>query len=181
MDGHMRRFAERLAAFAERFGDRLPPERRELYARLIEKAPRLGARLLSRRNLTIVHGDAHAWNCLLPRDGASADVRFFDWDSWRLDTATDDLAYMMALHWYPDRRRRLERPLLDVYHAALTAHGVAGYDRQALQDDYRLSVLWQITTPVWQAENNIPPVIWWNNLERIHLAADDLRCRDLLA
>jgi hypothetical protein len=36
-------------------------------------------------------------------------------------------------------------------------------------------------TPLWQADYNIPAVIWWNNLERIHLAVDDLRCRDLLA
>jgi hypothetical protein len=43
-----------------------------------------------------------------------------------------------------------------------------------------LSVLWQITTPVWPATNDIPPVIWWNNLERILLAVDDLDCRDLL-
>jgi hypothetical protein len=28
--------------------------------------------------------------------------------------------------------------------------------------------------------NDIPPVIWWNNLERILLAVDDLGCRDLL-
>jgi hypothetical protein len=42
-------------------------------------------------------------------------------------------------------------------------------------------VLWQITTPVWQSDNNIPPVIWWNNLERIFMAVDDLGCRDLLA
>ncbi len=32
----------------------------------------------------------------------------------------------------------------------------------------------------WQPVNNIPPVIWWNNLERILLAVDDLGCRDLL-
>jgi hypothetical protein len=48
-------------------------------------------------------------------------------------------------------------------------HGVAGYDRQALEDDYRLSVLWQVATPVWQASINVPTVIWWNNLERIML------------
>jgi hypothetical protein len=41
-------------------------------------------------------------------------------------------------------------------------------------------VLWQIATPVWQSNANIPPVIWWNNLERIMLAVDDLGCRDLL-
>jgi len=94
--------------------------------------------------------------------------------------ASDDLAYMMAMHWYPDLRRRIERPLLDRYHAALVEHGVRGYDRRALDDDDRLSVLWQITTPVWQATNDIPPVVWWNNLERILLAVDDLGCRDLL-
>jgi len=84
------------------------------------------------------------------------------------------------MHWYPDRRRHFERPLLDLYHATLVEHGVTGYPRQALDDDYRLSVLWQIATPVWQASVNIPTVIWWNNLERILLAVDDLGCRDLL-
>jgi hypothetical protein len=57
---------------------------------------------------------------------------------------------------------------------------VRDYDRGALDDDYRWSVLWQITTPMWQAVNNIPPVVWWNNLERIMLAVDDLDCRALL-
>src|SRR5262249_35142267 len=71
--------------------------------------------------------------------------------------------------------------LLDCYHTALLQQGVRGYDRQALDDDYRLSVLWQIATPVWQANAKIPPVIWWNNLERIMLAVNDLGCRDLLA
>jgi hypothetical protein len=92
---------------------------------------------------------------------------------------TDDLAYMMALHWYLDHQRRAERPLLDHYHAALLAHGVTGYDPGGY--DYRLSVLWQIATPVWQAANSVPAWIWWNNLERTFLAADDLGCRDLLA
>ena len=87
---------------------------------------------------------------------------------------------MMAVHWYPDRRRAMERPLLDFYHAELLSHGVRDYDRRALDDDYRLSALWCITTPVWQSGANLPPVIWWNNLERIHMAVEDLGCRDLL-
>ncbi|HZL84050.1 MAG TPA: aminoglycoside phosphotransferase, partial [Candidatus Krumholzibacteria bacterium] len=134
----------------------------------------------SHRNATIVQGDSHIWNTFLPKTGAPDDVRLFDWDCWRLDMATDDLAYMMALHWYPDLRRVFERPLLDHYHAELVAHGVTGYDRRELDDDYRLSVLWQIATPVWQAAYNIPPVIWWNNLGRIFLAVDDLGCHELL-
>jgi hypothetical protein len=62
----------------------------------------------------------------------------------------------------------------------LLARGVTGYARGALADDYRLSVLWQIATPVQQAAIDIPPQIWWNHYERIFMAVDDLGCRDLL-
>jgi hypothetical protein len=180
MERYMQTLKERFASFTVDVGDRLSDERRDLYHLLFDAAPRLSERYHSRRNLTIVQGDSHVWNCFLPKDGG-ADVRFFDWDCWRIDVASDDLAYMIAMHWYPDRRRRFEQRLLDRYHAALVAAGVQGYDRRALDDDYRLSVLWQITTPIHQAAIKIPPVIWWNNLERIFLAVDDLGCRDLLA
>jgi hypothetical protein len=179
MDGQVERFAEKYAQFSERVGDRLPPERRKLFERLIDAGPRLSQRYHSHRNLTILHGDSHVWNVFLPKTGASDDVRVFDW--WRVDVGTDDLAYMMALHWYPDLRREFERPLLDHYHAELMAHGVTGYDRRALDDDYRLSALWHITTPVWQEVNKIPPWIWWNNLGRTFLAVDDLDCREFLS
>ena len=180
-DAQLATFAEEFARFADRLGDRLTPERRSVYERLIAEGHRLNARYRAHRNMTILHGDAHIWNIFLPRDPASDDVRFFDWDAWRVDMATDDLAYMMALHWYPDHRRRCERALLDRYHAELLAQGVTGYDRRALDNDYRLSVLWQIATPVWQAKSNIPPFIWWPHLERIFMAVDDLGCRELLA
>ncbi len=138
--------AERLERFIDFVGDRLSRERRALFELLLQAAPRLLARYHTHRNVTIVQGDAHVWNSFLPRDGGD-DVRLFDWDLWRIDVASDDLAYMMAMYWYPDlRRRRMERSLLDRYHAALVAGGVHGDDRRALDDDYRLSVLWHITT-----------------------------------
>jgi Ecdysteroid kinase-like family len=179
LEKYLKTFSERFARFVEEFGDCLQDERRELYWRLFDAAPRLSERYQTHRNMTVMHGDAHMWNCLYPIDGGT-DVRFFDWDCWRIDTGSDDLAYMIAMHWYPDRRRRYERRLLDRYHATLLEHGVRGYGRGALDDDYRLSVLWQIMTPINQHAIKIPPVIWWNNLERIFLAVDDLGCRDLL-
>ena len=169
VDQYLARFAKEFARFTDRNGDRLPRE-----------GPRLAAEGLSSRDVTIVHGDAHFWNCLVPRGVGRDDIRIFDWDSWRIGKAASDLSYMMAMHWYPDRRRRLERGLLDHYHAALVEHGVEGYGRAALDHDYRLSALWQIMVPVWQAGIDIPPVIWWNNLERIFLAVEDLNCRELL-
>jgi thiamine kinase-like enzyme len=180
-DRQLRSFAEQFARFADRFGELVPAERRDLYQRLLDQAPRLLARYHSHRNLTLVHGDAHWWNFFLPRNGGGENVRLIDWEDWSIETATDDLAYMMAMLWYPDRRRRMEPRLLDLYHAELVNRGVSGYDRRALDDDYRLSALWLITRPVLQAMNNIGPRVWWNNLERIMLAVDDLGCRDLLS
>ena len=169
---HMTRQFE---GFARDFGDRLPAERRDLHQRLIRSAPRLLERAQPR---TIVHGDAHAWNCFLPT--AAAVPRLFDWDAWQIDHSSDDLAYLMAVHWYPDLRRLFEGRLLDRYHDELLAHGVTGYSRVALHEDYRVSILWQIARTMWMHSIGMPPVIWWNNLERLHLAADDLDCRGLL-
>jgi thiamine kinase-like enzyme len=177
---NIRQFAEHFSRFADHLGDRLPEERRKLYGRFLEAASRLLQRYHSRRNVTIAHGDAHVWNFLVPQDPVSENVRLFDFDQWRINVGANDLAYMIAVHWYPDRRRIAERALLDGYHETLLAHGVRGYDRRTLDDDYRRSVLWHITKPVWQWAIGIPSVIWWNNLERIFMAVDDLDCRELL-
>ena len=175
----MRRHAGAYERFADHLGDRLSRERRELYRHFFAKAHRVQARVLTHRNVTLVHGDAHVWNCFVPKDG-SGDLRYFDWDTWRIGLASSDLAYMMATHWYRDRRRDFERPLLDHYHAALVAHGVQDYDRAALAEDYRRSVLMQLLMPVLQWSAGIPPWVWWSHLERIAAAVDDLDCRPLL-
>lgn len=173
------RFVKLYESFADRLADRLSPERRGIYERFIESASSLLERYRTHRNLCVIHGDAHVWNFLLPRDSGD-DVRIIDWGGWRVGLAANDLAYMMATHWYPDRRREMERPLLDHYHEVLVASGVRDYARAALDEDYRLSVLWQLVTPVWQATIGLPPRIWWSHLERVLLAIEDLGCGSLL-
>ena len=175
----MQRHAAAYERFADHLGDRLSRERRQLYERFFAAAPGLQARVLTYRNVTLVHGDAHVWNCFVPKDG-SDDLRYFDWDTWRIGLASGDLAYMMAVHWYPERRRQFEQPLLDHYHAALLGHGVQGYDRAALAEDYRRSVLMHLLLPMLQMTSGLPPWIWWYHVERIALAIDDLDCRALL-
>jgi ecdysteroid kinase len=165
--------------FADRLGDELSSERRAFYESLIAAAPRLHKRYRDAKNITLAHGDAHVWNCFQPQNG-SDDVRWFDWGGWRIGVPTNDLAYMMAVHWYPERRKRLERALLDHYHKVLLENGVRSYNRTDMQEDYRLSVLGQTITPVFQAGLKLPPVIWWNNFQRIMAAVDDLGCRELL-
>jgi aminoglycoside phosphotransferase (APT) family kinase protein len=155
-------------------------DRRRLYERFFAAPPHF-ARLATAENLSVVHGDAHVWNVFLPRDGRAGGERLFDWGAWRPGLPAIDLACMMAMHWFPERRRRFERPLLDHYHATLLASGVKGYDRAALDHDYRLAVLIQMTMPVIWANIGIPASSWLHNFERIMLAVDDLGCRDLLA
>lgn len=172
--------ADQVGRFVDTYPDVLSPERVRLFERLVDKLPDLlgdGAG----RCLTLVHGDAHWWNCFVPRPGVRDGVRLFDWEGWGLDSAAMDLAYMLAMLWFPDRRRRTEQPLLDLYHAELLAGGVVRYDRRVLEDDYRLSVLLLLLRPIGQAAYGIPARVWWPNLERIVLAVDDLGCRDLLA
>lgn len=180
IDTYLATLQSQYAALVARHPDLFPPARRDLYARFFAATPRLTARYRSRRNMTLTHGDAHVWNCLLPQDGAAGAPLLFDWDCWSLGAAANDLAYMMALHWYPSFRQAHEAQLLEEYHAALLAAGVRGYDLDALRADYRLAVLWQITTPLQQAAHCIPPLIWWNHLERILLAVEDLDCAELL-
>jgi thiamine kinase-like enzyme len=178
--GWLQNYERRFAAFVDRLGDRLPPARRQVYERAIGSAWTLTSRYRSREHLTIVHGDAHVWNLMYPRSTEADGLRLIDWDGWRLDLAAEDLAYMMAVHWYPERRRRLEMPLLRRYHDALETNGVSGYGFEALWEDYRLSVVWQLAVPVWQSALKLGPWIWWSHLERILQAFDDLGCEELL-
>jgi len=87
---------------------------------------------------------------------------------------------MMAMLWYPDRRRRLEQPLLDRYHAALD-----GERRCRLRPPVarrRLSAVGAVADHAAHLAGNggIAARVWWNNLERIFLAVDDLGCAELL-
>jgi hypothetical protein len=170
---------QRWASFRDMLGDRLSAERVTRYERLLRTMPRLLDRLRTGRHLTVMHGDAHVWNALYPV-AVGGTVRIIDWDSWRVGAGVRDLAYMMALHWYPERRRRYEPLLLRRYQEGLQAHGVGAYPWDTLLDHYRLAALWQLTIPMWQATFKLPPAIWWGHLERGMLAFEDLGCEALL-
>jgi hypothetical protein len=172
---------QRYARFSEALGDRLWPAARSLYARLLDTLERLVTPAYLYENCTIAHGDAHVWNVLYPREGVDASLRLIDWASWRLGRGVNDIAYMVAVHWYPERRARLETTLLERYHAGLCAGGVKGYGYEQLQLDYRRAILGSLMIPVWQQSLGIPPAVWWSHLNRLLAAVDDLDCAALLS
>jgi len=178
----VRETIEMFPGFVDLLGDRLSTKRLRFYEQVLSSwpFPGLSERLMERRGLTLVHGDAHVWNFLFPRDPEHVRVCIIDWHEWGISLATNDLAEMIGLWWYPERRARLEEPLLRRYHAQLLATGVDNYEWERCWNDYRFGVIRNLFTPVWMVAEGRPPATWWPILERVVVAFQDLECVDLL-
>jgi hypothetical protein len=172
-----------LTRFMGFLGDRLSPNRRKALEQAISVLPQFWkSRLMSAQRNTLIHGDAHLWNFMHPKDTERGRAYLIDLaTSNRVRPPTNDLAYMMALQWFPDRRAQMEEPLLRHYHERLTARGVRNYSWQDCLLDYRYSVITHMFTPVMQWDSKqVPAFVWWNNFERISEAYKDLRCEKLV-
>jgi thiamine kinase-like enzyme len=171
-----------LPKFYEVLGDGLSPERRRAYDRAVEFLPQFWRqRLFDRGHNTLIHGDAHSWNFMHPRDPENGRAYLIDLATLRVRPPTNDLAYMIAVHWYSDRRRQQEMPLLRHYHQALCAAGVRNYSWDECLLDYRYSVVSHLFTPVVQAASGaIPATVWWHSFERINCAFAELDCEELI-
>ena len=166
--------------FLDFLGDRISTERRAIYEQVVVAAPELTNHIIAQKGRTLVHNDSHCWNFLFPHDTDKDTIRIIDWQGWDIGVGTDDLAYMIALHWYPERRGQLEQDLLKRYHSQLLRMVVTSYDWDDCWRDYRLSVVRNISIPMWQWNAKLGPWIWWSHLERAMLAFEDLGCVELL-
>jgi hypothetical protein len=171
--------AEDYRNFADFLADRLPAQRRVIYERVIGQLPDLIVSRYAQGNLTLVFEDVHVGNFLYPR---SMDDRlyFIDWEQWGVNIGMNDLAYMMALFWSPERRSRLEFDYLRRYFDRILARGITDYRWDDLWYDYRLSVIGHLFVPVGQYTHGGSPEVWWNHIERIFAAYDDLDCDAIL-
>ena len=168
--------AANLPSFFDTFGDALAVQTRNVYERVFSSSLKPWLRLTDPRALTIIHGDAHTWNFLFPRVG-NGPAFLFDWQLWHVDVGARDLAFMMALHWYPSRRRELERPLLHHYHENLRR---TDYSFDELWLDYRRCVVRNLTFPIISWSRGVKPEYWWHRLECAVAAYLDLECEELL-
>ena len=168
-----------VARFLAEVGDYLPATTRAALTEVEAFHPTLLRRHPS-GNLTVAHGDAHCWNFLNPRDPSMGRGYLIDLECWDIEPGTNDLASLMALHWYPDLREALERPLLGRYHRGLLASGVEGYAWDDCLTDYRFSVVERVLSPIYQWNRGRPVESWWPNLARIVMAYRDLGCAELV-
>jgi hypothetical protein len=177
-----RRLVGTLPMFMDYLGDSLLPQQRRAFEQILASdfLPRLAHRLQELRDVTLIHGDAHTGNLMLPHDLAHGRVILVDWQLWDIYLATFDLAFLMALHWSPQRRALLEQPLLRHYHATLLAQGVAGYTWDDLWRDYRQAVIIMALIPIGQFRRNSPAGVVWFGLQDSMAAFEDLHCAELL-
>jgi hypothetical protein len=145
-------------AFAAAAGAALTSETAALYDRLLAgwPFPALAERLAA-APLTLVHGDPHYGNLLLPRQPGGG-LRWVDWAVWHLNLAASDVAYMLDWHVESDMRR------IRLYYERLTSHGIA-YSWAEFEHDYRLTALAHLLWPPFWHAFGLPERIWLGNLK----------------
>jgi hypothetical protein len=163
--------------FFEFLGDRISAERIRMINGFFKNAGQFSRRYRGHKDFTLVHNDAHVWNFLFPKDNGQ-EVKLIDWQCFIHGIGASDLAYMMAVHWYPERRRKYEMMLLGRYHEMLVQCGVHDYTFEQLLRDYKWCVIGALSLPLLQWSIKLPAAIWLNHLERICLAYEDLGCAD---
>ena len=167
-----------LPGFFDALGDALASEERRLVERAVAALPALVAPRGELAEQTLVHGDAHFWNFLYPRDPARADTRALDWQTGHVGPAAEDLAYLLALR-DPHRTAERERAFLRRYHEALAAAGVdLGWEE--LRRQYRLLAAEQLLTPLYWHARGAPADFWPIFVPRALAAFRELGCQELL-
>jgi len=169
-----------LPGFLGQAGDRLQVDVRTLLRQAFSSLPGLWKRLGEGKGITLTHGDAHLANFLYPHNPRKDSVRMIDWQFCNVGLGANDLAFMIAPHWAPNRRRSLSGRFIRRYHRELVKRGVENYSWDDCWYDYRVSVIDNLYLPVWQWKARMPLDIWWPNLKRVVRAFKDLRCAELL-
>jgi hypothetical protein len=155
-------------------------EKIKTYELIFEKLHELILSTLhSPEGLTLLHGDAHFWNFLYPKNKAEIPCVIIDWQLWKVGLGAFDLSYMIALHWYPDQRRLLERYLLRYYLEEMHKQNIE-YDWTEFWTEYRVSVIFNLLYPVLLHAKEVPSTIWHSHIERGFAAFEDLNCVELL-
>ena len=179
VDNFMPLVASSVELFLADMGDRISESRKRTLNALLDWWPvRFKERIALGGDQTLLHGDAHFWNFLIPHDSATLPV-LIDWQNWEIGFGPRDLAYTIGLHWFPERRQRYEEQLLDVYLEELHRHEI-NYSREQMHYDYRLFAALMLIMPVMQCVMKIPAGVWWPHVDRAFSAYEDLKCDDLV-
>ena len=91
--------------------------------------------------LTLTHGDAHIENIFFD-SRFSGGASFIDFGNMMFSQGMYDIAFFTVNSLEPEVRRRVEKDLVEHYHACLVANGVTNYSAERAWSDYVLN-LWR--------------------------------------
>ncbi|MBL4681654.1 MAG: DUF1679 domain-containing protein [Pseudomonadales bacterium] len=165
--------------FADYVGEYLSPRHIKTYESIFSNLGSLLEQHITKDKSTLLHTDSHFWNFFYSNDKKMESCVIFDWPLWRTGIGGSDLAYMIALHLYPEHRHRFETAMLDQYWTQLNENGVS-YSRMDVQLDYQIGIIIGLLMPVMEFSWGIPPLDWLPKLEKAFGAYFDLNCNQLL-
>ncbi len=163
-------------AFAESMQEWLSGAIKDIYGRILANFELVFAK--GDRHNTIIHGDAHLGNVLYPKS-EDGEVVFVDWPDWKIGKAMDDLAYMLALGYFPDQKKKLEPELIKLHTSVLNEKGIS-YSLADALNEYKMAVVRCMFIPILQWSYTLPPDIWFYNFERVVSSFWDLDCMELI-
>jgi hypothetical protein len=182
IDGAIKTAQMKLADFVRTAGNELKPAQYNVLDAVVAGWPaRRRQRVVAGMGVTLVHRDPHPLNFLYPYDSEQHTVKLIDWQSWRVDTGTDDLAYLMACHWPLAEIESVESELVQRYHQQLVEQGVKHYSWEDCQYDYRASIirclffLMVAWSPTQWANR-----VWWDRIQHGLAAFERWRCAEVL-
>jgi hypothetical protein len=134
-----------LPAFVERLGARLEPE---ILKVIEDAAPVIGAWALgSGTPLTVAHYDFRPDNFMFAREPDAPPLVVVDWQTVNEGLGMVDVAYLIAGSFTPERRREVEKQLIESYRVKLNAAGI-NYDVDTCWRDYRFGSIWGLIITV---------------------------------
>jgi hypothetical protein len=106
-------------------------------------------RCQTNNNITLLNGDAHIFNFMLPKD-KNRTQKIIDYQFWRIGLGCYDLAHFTRKLIGFISTKKQHEIIVKQYHTALFQNGIKNYTYNQCLDDYRMCVASLVLNPIWQ-------------------------------
>lgn len=136
-------------------------------------------RLVSKDNITLIHGDSHIHNFMFPHNQNNT-PRILDFQFWGIGMGVGDVAHLTRVSFPNVSGENLHRLIMDKYHETLLAQGIKDYSWENCWDDYRKKVASMLLIPMWQYIGfNLKYDYWINDIKSLVRNYKWLHCEQL--
>lgn len=136
-------------------------------------------RLLSKNNVTVIHGDSHVHNFMFSSNSSKLPL-IIDFQFWGMGIAVGDVAHLTRASYPFFTNSEVHHSIIEGYYETLLAKGVHGYSWDNCWNDYRKLVACMVLIPMWQyVAFGIEYDTWKNDIPRLIGNYKALQCNKL--